>query len=86
MKGNMRKLGFTLLTAFVGGAVAIGAYKLLEGNNLSGLSLDERQKVYFTNNPYNIESSAGALDFTQAAAAVSPGVVHVRTTYLILIV
>lgn len=81
MKGNMRKLGITLLTAFVGGAVAIGTYKLLEGNSLSGLSLDERQKVYFTNNPYNIESSAGGLDFTQAAAAVSPGVVHVRTTY-----
>jgi Do/DeqQ family serine protease len=81
MKDNMRKLGITLLTAFVGGAVAIGAYKLLESNSLSGLSLDERQKVYFANNPYNIESAAGALDFTQAAAAVSPGVVHVRTTY-----
>lgn len=81
MKGNMRKIGITLLTAFVGGAVAIGAYKLLEPASLSGLSLDERQKVYFTNNPSEITSSTGALDFTQAAAAVSPGVVHVRTTY-----
>jgi Do/DeqQ family serine protease len=81
MKDNIRKLGFTLLTAFVGGAVAIGAYKLLEDNSLSGLSLDDRQKVYFANNPYNIETSTGAVDFTRAAAAVSPGVVHVRTTY-----
>lgn len=81
MKDNIRKLGITLLTAVVGGAVAIGAYKLFETNSLSRLSLDERQKVYFTNNPYNIESAAGALDFTQAAAAVSPGVVHIRTTY-----
>lgn len=81
MKGNMRKVGITLLTAFVGGAVAIGAYKLLEPASLSGLNLDERQKVYFTNNPSEITASTGALDFTQAAAAVSPGVVHVRTTY-----
>ncbi len=77
----MRKVGYTLLTAFIGGAVAIGAYKLLEPNSLSGLSLDERQKVYFTNNPSEITASTGAVDFTQAAAAVSPGVVHVRTTY-----
>lgn len=81
MKGNMRKLGITLLTAFVGGAVAIGAYKLMEPNSMSGLSLDERQKVYFANNPSEVTSSTGAVDFTQAAAAVSPGVVHVRTTY-----
>ncbi len=32
MKDNMRKIGITLITAFVGGAVAIGAYKLLEQN------------------------------------------------------
>lgn len=81
IKDNMRKIGITLITAFVGGAVAIGAYKLLEQKSLSGLSLDERQKVYFTNNPPETVSSTGALDFTQAAAIVSPGVVHVRTTY-----
>lgn len=81
MNGNMKKVGITLLTAFVGGAVAIGAYKLLEPSSLSGLSLAERQKVYFANNPSDVVSSTGALDFTQAAAAVSPGVVHIRTTY-----
>ncbi len=77
----MRKVGLTLLTAFVGGAVAIGTYKLLEPTNLSGLTLEERQKVYFANNPAEITASTGAIDFTQAAALVSPGVVHVRTTY-----
>ncbi len=81
MKGNMRKLGITLLTAFVGGAVAIGAYKLLEPNLNSGMSLDERQKVYFANNPIDVKTSTGGVDFTQVAAAVSPGVVHIRTTY-----
>ncbi len=78
---NIKTLGLTLLTAFVGGAVAIGAYKLFEDKSISGLSLDEKQKIYFANNPSKIVSSTGSLDFTAAAAVVSPGVVHVRTTY-----
>ncbi|OAQ38449.1 serine protease [Pedobacter psychrophilus] len=81
MNRNVKKIGITLLTAIVGGAVAIGAYKILETNSISGMSLAERQKVYFANNPSEITSSTGAVDFTQAAASVSPGVVHVRTTY-----
>ncbi|MBK0382243.1 Do family serine endopeptidase [Pedobacter sp. SD-b] len=81
MNRNVKRIGVTLLTAIVGGAVAIGAYKILEPNSMSGMSLDQRQKVYFANNPSQITSSTGAIDFTQAAAAVSPGVVHVRTTY-----
>ncbi len=82
MTNNMKKIGMSLLTAFVGGAIAVGAYKLLEDKSLQGMGLDDRQKVYFANNPGSeIISSTGALDFTQAAAAVSPGVVHVRTTY-----
>ena len=81
MKNNMKKIGLLILVAFVGGVFAIGAYKLFENKALSGLSLDERQKTYFTNNPSEITSSTGAIDFTQAAAMVSPGVVHVRTTY-----
>lgn len=81
MKSDMKRIGFTLLTAFVGGAVAIGAYKLLEPQSLGGLGLSERQDVYFTNNPSKVVSSTGEVDFVQAAAAVSPGVVHVRTTY-----
>lgn len=78
---NMKTLGLTLLTAFVGGAVAIGAYKLFEDKPVIGLGLDEKQQLYFANNPSKVVSSTGALDFTEAAAIVSPGVVHVRTTY-----
>ena len=76
----MKKIGITILTAFIGGAVAIGGYKLIESKYADTLSLEERQKVYFANNPANV-SSAGDVDFVQAAAAVSPGVVHIKTTY-----
>lgn len=76
----MNKIGTTLLTAFVGGAVAVGGYKLIETKYADSLSLEERQKVYFANNPVNV-SSAGDVDFVQAAGAVSPAVVHIKTTY-----
>ncbi|HEY1025357.1 MAG TPA: Do family serine endopeptidase [Sphingobacteriaceae bacterium] len=77
----MKKVGFTLLAAFVGGAVAIGSYKLIENKYNDGLSFEEKQKVYFANNPGPVVSSADNPDFTQAAAAVTPAVVHIKTTY-----
>jgi len=80
----MRKFGLTLLTAFVGGAMALGAYKLVENKYTSNMSFEDRQKVYFTSNPlpaHNSLSSAGNVDFTEAAAAVTPAVVYIRTTY-----
>lgn len=81
MNGNMRKIGMSLLTAFVGGAVALGAYMFIAQKSTDGMSLADRQKVYFANNPLNVPEPSGPLDFSAAAAAVSPGVVHVRTTY-----
>lgn len=75
----MKKIGLIVLAAFLGGAVAIGAYKLLERNN-DGYSLTEKQNMMFASNPTKI-SSAGTVDFVQAAAAVSPAVVHIKTTY-----
>jgi serine protease Do len=75
----MKKIGLILLAALVGGASAIGAYKMLERNN-DGMSLTEKQNLLFANNPIKL-SSAGTVDFIQAASAVSPGVVHIRTTF-----
>lgn len=75
----MKKIGLIVFAAFLGGAVAIGAYKLLERND-DGYSLTEKQNMMFANNPAKI-SSAGTVDFVQAAAAVSPAVVHIKTTY-----
>lgn len=79
----MNKVGLTLLTAVFGGAVALGGYKLIESKKIDGMSFEEKQKVYFANNPTaaGAMSSAGNPDFTQASAAVSPGVVHIKTTY-----
>jgi serine protease Do len=77
----MKKIGITLLTAILGGAVAVGGYKLFETKQMDNMSFEERQKVYYANNPMeDMVSSTGNLDFTQAAAAVSPGVVHIKVT------
>jgi serine protease Do len=75
----MKRIGMIALAAFIGGASAIGAYKMLDHNNDS-LSLAEKQNVVFASNPVKI-SSAGTADFVEAAAAVSPAVVHIKTTF-----
>ena len=72
-------LGITVLAAFIGGAAAIGGYKLFERNQ-TGNTISEKQNLYFANNPLKV-TSAGSTDFVQAAAAVAPGVVHIKTTY-----
>ncbi len=78
----MKKIGITFLTACIGGAVAIGSYKLIETKQHNSLSFEDRQKVYFANNPHQLVASpTGDLDFTQAAAAVTPAVIHIKTTY-----
>lgn len=79
----MKRIGLTLLTAFVGGAVALGTYKVIEKKYADDMSFEDKQQVYFTSNRMSpaITSSAGEVDFTQAAAAVTPAVVYIRTTY-----
>ena len=74
----MKRLGLIALAAFIGGAAAIGGYKLLEPSN-SQLSISEQQHLLFASNPKI--SSAGTMDFVEAAAAVSPAVVHIKTSY-----
>jgi len=74
----MKRIGLIVLAAFIGGAAAIGGYKLLEPKN-EQLSFAEQQNVLFASNPKI--SSAGAVDFVGAAAAVSPAVVHIKTSY-----
>jgi serine protease Do len=80
----MKKFGLTLLTAFVGGAMALGTYKVVESKYTTNMSFEDKQKVYFASNhltPTTTVSSAGQVDFTEAAAAVTPAVVYIRTTY-----
>lgn len=82
----MKRFGLTLLTAFVGGAMALGTYKVIENKYGDNMSFEDKQKVYFTSNhlPSHVNStlsSAGQADFTEAAAAVTPAVVYIRTTY-----
>lgn len=76
----MKKITITLLIALVGGVMAIAGYKLFE-RKTNNMTFEERQKIHFANNPVDIASSAGNPDFTQAAAAVAPAVVHIITTY-----
>ncbi|UKJ07744.1 Do family serine endopeptidase [Solitalea lacus] len=77
----MKKIALTLLTACVGGVVAVGAYKVFE--NKSEISIEDKQNVKFVSwgEKGSMVGSAGDVDFTGAAALVTPGVVHIKTTY-----
>lgn len=78
----MKKIGITLLAALTGGLIAIGGYKLVESKHRNQLSFEERQELHYASNPMpSITASTGNPDFTQAAAAVAPAVVHIKTTY-----
>ncbi|MFC3199191.1 Do family serine endopeptidase [Parapedobacter deserti] len=78
----MKKLGLTLLTALIGGLIAVGGYKLFENKQESKMSFEERQQLHYANNPIpSVVSSTGNPDFTQAAAMVAPAVVNITTTY-----
>ncbi len=78
----MKKIGLSLMTAILGGTIAVGAYKAVETKNTDASTFEDRQKVYFASNHIApLLSSAGTVDFTQAAAAVTPAVVYIRTTY-----
>lgn len=77
----MKKIGVSLLAAVLGGAIAVGGYKFFENKQLDNMTFEEKQKVYYASNPaWTAISSTGNPDFTQAAAAVSPGVVHIKVT------
>ena len=78
----MKKFGLTILTAFLGGALALGAYKVIENKYADNMSIEDKQKVYFTNNPLpsGASSADAPTDFTVAAAEVTPAVVYIRTT------
>ncbi|SDK31810.1 serine protease, S1-C subfamily, contains C-terminal PDZ domain [Pedobacter sp. ok626] len=75
----MKRIGLIALAAFIGGAAALGGYKWMEHKNDNLLSFADEQKVLFASNAKI--SSAGAVDFVEAAAAVSPAVVHIKTSY-----
>ena len=78
----MKKFGLIVLTAFLGGALALGAYKALEKRAYDDLSFEDKQNVYFaSNHSLSANAPVGLVDFTEAAAAVTPAVVYIRTTY-----
>lgn len=79
---QLKTFGLIFFTACLGGAVTLGVYKLAENKYTSERSIEEKQRLHFTNNPSKpVVSSTGNLDFTEAAAAVTPAVVHIKTTY-----
>ncbi|HEY0896157.1 MAG TPA: trypsin-like peptidase domain-containing protein [Sphingobacteriaceae bacterium] len=77
----MKKAGIIVLTALISGAAAIGAYRVIGERSGTERTLSDDQKVFFANNRNDNAVPPAGADFVDAAAAVTPAVVHIRTTY-----
>src|SRR5688572_25464700 len=81
MKAREFVLGL-MLSAAVGGGMAIGGYKLLENENQTTQQVSPNTNVRYTSDlrSSNVIVPEG-LNFVDAAASVTPAVVHVMTEY-----
>ncbi|QMU26927.1 trypsin-like peptidase domain-containing protein [Adhaeribacter radiodurans] len=78
----MKTAGLILITAIVSAVLAVAGFKYLDKKESPYYYTAEDKPVRFTNYPLNANSAAAATpDFVQAASAVSPAVVHIKTTY-----
>jgi serine protease Do len=77
----MRKIGFALLIAILSAVLAIGGYRYLDSRQEKNYYTEEKQSVRFVNDVLDSNATAANPDFVQAAALVSPAVVHIKTTY-----
>ncbi|WP_026462402.1 trypsin-like peptidase domain-containing protein [Adhaeribacter aquaticus] len=77
----MKKVGFAVFIALVSAILAIAGYKYFENRNSPYYYTAQDRQVSFVNDPPPANSSAGNIDFVQAASRVSPAVVHIKTTY-----
>src|SRR5437868_9247963 len=78
----MKTAGLILITALISAVLAVAGFKYLDKRESPYYYSSEEQPVKFTNYSGNANSAAAANpDFVQAASAVSPAVVHIKTTY-----
>ena len=80
------KKGFSvLLIALISAVLAIAGYRFVDNRfsnrNSNYFYSGETTPVKFVNNRSVSNSSAGNPDFVQASGAVTPAVVHIKTTY-----
>ncbi|MDQ4141522.1 MAG: S1C family serine protease, partial [Bacteroidota bacterium] len=78
----MKTAGLILITALISAVLAVAGFKYLDKKESPYYYTAEERPVQFTNYAGNANSAAAANpDFVQAANAVSPAVVHIKTTY-----
>lgn len=78
----MNKTGLTLLTAAIGGLVAVGGVKLLEPKPFISFQAEQQKVNYVKVADHSAGlSSSGLPDFVGPAAVSTPAVVHITTTY-----
>ncbi|PSR54849.1 deoxyribonuclease HsdR [Adhaeribacter arboris] len=78
----MKTAGLILITALISAVLAVAGFKYLDKRESPYYYSSEEQPVRLTN--YSVNGNAAPAvnpNFVQAASAVSPAVVHIKTTY-----
>jgi serine protease Do len=76
----MKKAGLGFLIALISAVMAVAGYRYLDNRNQPYFYSQESQNVRFVNNRANPITPA-SVSFIEAAATVSPAIVHIKTTY-----
>lgn len=79
----MKNIGLMLATGLISAAAAIGGYRSFDNKTTANATLltDDNCRLNFANYSNEASLAAAVPEFTQAAAAVTPAVVHIKTTY-----
>ncbi len=79
---NKKQFLSLILASFMGAAIAVGIFQLFTDNNTQPAA-QAAKPVQFTNYKFDTSTSVvpEGMNFVYAAKSVTPGVVHIKTTY-----
>ncbi|MEM7374181.1 MAG: Do family serine endopeptidase [Bacteroidota bacterium] len=74
----MKNIAIIILSAMLGSAFTMGLFKIFDPADKQIVQVEHRSSLPVVQSSYSTD--APALDFTEAAAMVMPGVVHIKST------
>ncbi|WP_266205935.1 trypsin-like peptidase domain-containing protein [Pontibacter kalidii] len=77
----MKSIGLVILTALVTAVLVVAGIWLYDKQDAGGQGTTQEQPLTLSSRGARAISSAGTADFVLAASAVTPAIVHVKTTY-----
>lgn len=78
----MKNIAVIILSAMLGSAFTMGLFKAFDNTDKQVLKIEHHSALPTVQSKYPTSMDTPSLDFTEAAARVMPGVVHIKSTML----